>query len=204
MIKLYYTGATSFNTSQSLPSSSLGGYISNTTVPNGVLNSLFTPISLMELYKEKKSSEYIALGMYLYFFEEEPTYEKINLKFTLALSEDNEEEAEYFKDLNIYKAAIAPISGDSVNGYYMETITANAKPYYLTQDFKKLKFDEEVIFENVDISDKGVGLWLSRTFDPKLAKEKFGFDSEYWETNTTLPNLDFTFDLKISFEGVED
>ena len=203
MLKLFYTGSTSFNTSQNLASRSLGGYISNTAVPNGVINSLFSPLSLMEFYKEKKTTEYIALGMYLFFFDEEPTFDKIKLKFALSLNEDNEQEAEYFKELSTYKVGLAPISGNATSGYYIETVTAGAKPYYLTHDFQELKFDEEIIFDDVNISDKGIGVWLSRSFNPKLVKEKFGFESEYWETNDKLPNLDFGFDLKINFEGLE-
>ena len=67
MIKLFYTGAGSFNTAQTLASKSLGGYISNTAVPNGVINSLFPPLSLMEFYNQKKITQYIGLALYFAF-----------------------------------------------------------------------------------------------------------------------------------------
>lgn len=203
MIKLYYTGAGMFNTAQTLASKSIGGFISNTPVPNGVANSLFTPLSLMEFYKNKKTVEYIGLGLYLFFFDEEQSYDNIDLKFRLSYSEENEEEASFFKDSFIYKVGLAPISGDSTNGYYIEKITSGAKPFYMLQDFKELVFDEEVIFEDVELSNSGVGIWLCRVFDPKKFKETFGFEADYWKDNDKLPNLDFILNLNVSFEGNE-
>ena len=203
MLKLFYTGATGFNTSQNLSSHSLGGYISNTKVPNGVLNSLFTPLSLTEIYKNKKTSEYFGFGLYFFFFEEEPSYNKVNLKFDFKFGEDNEPEAELFKNLCQYKVGISPLSGDSTKGYYMETITAGAKPYYLSHDFKLLNFDQQTIFENVELpSHKGIGLWFNRIFDSKLSQQNFGFNSDYWNEKDKLPVIDFIFNLDITFEGI--
>lgn len=203
MIKLFYSGSSTFNTSQNLASKSLGGYISNTSVPNGVDNSLFSSLSLYEMYKDKKIIECIGLGLYLFFFEGETSYNKINLLFDLIYNEDNEEEAEYFKDLFDFQLGLAPVSGDSSNGYYLETITSGAIPYYLTHDFQKIKFGEQIKFENVEMSDKGIGLWIKRIFDSKKAKEIFGLKSDYWIDNCKMPNLNFMFNLKIGFEGIE-
>lgn len=202
MIKIFYTGSDSFNSQQTLSSKSLGGFISNTAVPNGVLNSLFSPLGLMEFYNNKKITNYIGLGLYIFFFNEEENYDKVNLKFNLSYNEDNEQEAEFFKDLFKYKIGLGPIGGDSTNGFYLEKITAGAKPYYMLQDFQDLKFDTEVDFFNITLNESGIGIWISRTFDPKLFKEKFNFDSNYWESNDKLPNLDFVTNLNIDFEGV--
>ena len=120
MIKVFYTGSDSFNSQQTLNSKSLGGFISNTAVPNGVLNSLFSPLSLTEFYSKKKTINYIGLGLYLFFFNGEETYDAINLKFNLSYSEENESEADFFKDLFKYKVGLGPIGGDSTNGYYLE------------------------------------------------------------------------------------
>ena len=204
MIKLFYTGAGVFNTAQTLASKSLGGFISNTAVPNGVSGSLFSPLSLMEFYNNKKTSNYIGLGLYLFFFENEESFDKVNLKFHLSYSEENEPEAEFFKDSCKYKIGIAPISGDNTNGYYLEKITSGAKPYYLLQNFQELTFDSEVVFPNVNLKEGGVGIWVNRVFDPKKFKEKFGFDSDYWEKNDKLPNIDFIVDLGINFEGISE
>lgn len=211
MIKLYYTGAPQFNESQTLASKSLGGYISNTAVPNGVINSLFTPLSTMEFFKNKKVTEYIGLGLYLFFFDGETSYDKIKLKFTLDYSEENNtKEAELFKDICTYKIGIAPLSGDTVSGFYMESITTGAKPYYLIQDFKELKFPElnqdskiynPIEFDNIELNDKGIGIWINRIFDPDVFKSKFGFDSDYWIEHERLPNIDFSLNINIDFEG---
>lgn len=204
MIKLYYTGAGSFNTAQTLASKSLGGFISNTAVPNGVVNSLFPPLSLMEFYSQKKTTQYIGLGLYLFFFDKEQAYDKINLKFKLLYNEENEPEAEFFKNSFKYKVGLGPVSGDSTNGYYIEKISVGAKPLYMLQDFQTLEFDTEVQFNDIDLNEGGVGVWLSRAFDPKQFKEQFGFDSEYWEKNDKLPNLDFILNLNVDFEGIDE
>ena len=202
MLKFYYTGAGAFNTVQTLASKSIGGFISNTVVPNGVVNSLFLPLGLMDFYGNKKVVQYIGLGLYLFFFDNEETYDKINLKFNLSYSENNEPEAEFFKDSFEYKIGLGPISGNSTNGYYLEKITAGAKPYYMLEDFRNLTFDEVDNFENITLNEGGVGVWLCRIFDPKKFKEKFNFDSEYWENNNKLPNLDFILNLNVDFEGI--
>lgn len=204
MIKLYYTGAGSFNTAQTLASKSLGGFISNTAVPNGVVNSLFPPLSLMEFYSQKKTTQYIGLGLYLFFFDKEQAYDKINLKFKLLYNEENEPEAEFFKNCFKYKVGLGPVSGDSTNGYYIEKISVGAKPLYMLQDFQTLEFDTEVQFNDIDLNEGGVGVWLSRAFDPKQFKEQFGFDSEYWEKNDKLSNLDFILNLNVDFEGIDE
>lgn len=204
MIKLYYTGAGSFNTAQTLASKSLGGFISNTAVPNGVVNSLFSPLSLMEFYSQKKTTQYIGLGLYLFFFDKEQAYDKINLKFKLLYNEENEPEAEFFKNSLKYKIGLGPVSGDSTNGFYIEKITAGAKPLYMLQDFQTLEFNTEVQFDNIDLNEGGVGIWLNRIFDPKQFKNQFGFDSEYWENNNKLPNLDFILNLNVNFEGIDE
>ena len=74
----------------------------------------------------------------------------------------------------------------------------------MLQDFQTLEFDTEVQFNNIDLNEGGVGVWLSRTFDPKQFKNQFGFDSEYWEKNDKLPNLDFILNLDVDFEGIDE
>lgn len=199
MIKLFYTGAGAFNTPQTLASKSLGSYISNTAVPNGVANSLFNPLSVMEFYSKKKITQYIGLGLYLFFFDNEESYDKVDLIFSLLYNEENEIEMNFFKNCFEYKIGLGPISGDSTYGYYIEKITEEAKPFYMLRDFQTLTFNNEVIFENIDLNEKGVGVWISRTFNPKNFKEIFGFNSDYWINNDKLPNGDFIVDLNINF-----
>lgn len=200
MIKLFYTGSLAFNQPNTLPSKSLGGFISNTTVPNGVVNSLFSSLSLMDFYNEKKSTQYIGLGLYLFFFDKEESYERINLKFNL-LDQENSI-MKNFKNSCSFEVGLGPIGGDQTKGYYLEKIQSNAKPFYMLQDFRELILNEEVIFENVELKENGVGVWLKRTFDPDQFRKDFGFNSDYWETHDFLPNVDFDLKLNIDFEGI--
>lgn len=62
MIKLYYTGATSFGeVIRSPQQNSLGGFISGIRVPNGRKNSLFFDVSLKDL--EKRPEQIIGLAI---------------------------------------------------------------------------------------------------------------------------------------------
>lgn len=201
MLKLYYTGSPVFNTAQTLASKSLGGFISNTTVPNGVSGALFSSLSLMELYHNKKNIQYIGLGLYLFFFDGEVSYDIINLKFNLKKNIENNSNKDFLDDLFNYKIGLSPIGGNNTSGYYLEKIQTGAKPYYLLQDFKPLCFDEETKFNNIQLKESGIGIWLSREFNPEAFKAKFGFNSDYWENNDNLPDLEVPLELEITFEG---
>ncbi len=61
MIKLYYTGAKEFEGIQKMPSKSLGGNISSSVVPNGLMNSLFSDISLLDLQLGSKQLRILAI-----------------------------------------------------------------------------------------------------------------------------------------------
>lgn len=196
MLKLFYSGASSFNNPQGLSSNSIGGFISNTSIPNGTLNSLFTSVSVSDFFKSKKVSECIGLGLFAFFFEEEEKLDKLNLEFLLSLGENDDEDiVNLLKDAFEFQIGIGPISGNNSEGYYIESITAGSKPFYLSKDFQKLKFDEKLNIE--DIPTK-CGLWINRTFNPKKTKELFNLNSKYWEEHNLLPNLDFELNLKIN------
>lgn len=50
MIKLLYTGASEFDQPQIIPYKSLGGFISNSNIPNGSFNNLFDNISTYSIW----------------------------------------------------------------------------------------------------------------------------------------------------------
>lgn len=60
-MKIYYTGATKYLQAQVDPSASLGGYISSTEIPNGILANVFDQIS-QELIK-RNVAEYRVLAI---------------------------------------------------------------------------------------------------------------------------------------------
>ena len=196
MLKLYYTGAQTWKNSQTLASKSLGGYISNTSVPNGLTNSLFGDIGELDLWKKKPIKDYIGLALYFFAFSDQEQAEFKNFIFTLNYS--LEEDISFFKDAFTFEIGLGPIGGNQTNGLYMEQIQDNAKPYYLEQDFKKLEEGTPVKFENV--TSKGIGLWLCRTFNPLVAGKMFDCSSDYWIENDNLPNLSFDFDISIDWE----
>ena len=196
MLKLYYTGASSWKGAQSLVSNSLGGFISSITLPNGSKGSLFPDLSNMELWEDKKIDTCVGLALYTFFFDGEENFDYMNL--TINLEYDKNLIGDIAKLFN-FKIALAPISGDLSEGLYMEQITtSNDKPYYLLEDFTVLNIDNPVIFEKV--STKGVGIWLIREFDPKVSKGLYDYSSDYWLTNDNLPNLSFDFDINLNSE----
>ncbi len=128
MLKLYYTGASTWKNSQTLASKSLGGYISNTSVPNGLNNSLFGDIGELDLWQKKPIKNYIGLALYFFAFSggDQEQAEFKNFIFTLNYSS---EEINIFKDAFTFEVGLGPYwRGNQTNGLYMEQIQDNAKP----------------------------------------------------------------------------
>ena len=200
MIKLYYSGAASWKSSQTLSSKSIGGYISNTTVPNGLANSLFQDLGELDLWKDKSIVNYIGVAAYVFYFEGEEAEKADYKNFTFEI--DYNEEFEQYKDLFEFSVGIAPIAGDEVKGLYIEQIRSiESKPYYLTYDFEVLEKGNIVRFSK--LSTNGIGIWFCRKFNPIKAKELFGCQSDYWLDHEALPSFNFNFDIKIGLENYD-
>lgn len=193
MIKVFYTGSTIYQTSQVLPALSLGGYISNTAIPNGMSNAIFPEIGMEDFWKTKKVSNIIGLGLFVFFFDNETPLEKVNLKFEFI---ENEYNNPIYSDLFKFKFALAPLGGDTKSGFYMEKIANASRPYYLNTEYLELKNNIPVIVN--EVSTQGVGIWLVREFNPLTINELFKCDSNFWETNDKIPNISFDFNLNIS------
>lgn len=192
MFKLYYTGASTYRDIQTVPLKSIGGFISDTAVPNGIKNSLFSDIGELKIWEVKPEFQYIGLFGNFFFFEGETIVPKMDLTCTI-----QENILEKYKGIFEYRIGLGPIGGDDNKGYYMEQLSTNkSKPYYLKQEFKNLIDGIPVIFENND-TNIGVGVWLERKFIPTKVSELFGEDSEYWESNDKLPLLDIDINLEI-------
>lgn len=202
MLKFFYTGASTWNNSQNQPSKSLGGYISNTTIPNGLTNSLFSDLSESDLYEEKIKKEIIGITLYPFFFTEEEKTDKINIEVNLITNNEEDENTSILQELKKafkFYIGLGPISGNSTSGYYMEQIQdGNSKPYYLLEDWKELS-EEKIVFEN--LSSEGIGVWIYREFNPKITNKLFQCCSDYWKENDNLPNLEFPFNININLKG---
>lgn len=202
MLKFFYTGASTWNNSQNQPSKSLGGYISNTTIPNGLTNSLFSDLSESDLYEEKIKKEIIGIALYPFFFTEEEKTDKIDIEVNLITNNEEDENTSVLQELKKafkFYIGLGPISGNSTSGYYMEQIQdGNSKPYYLLEDWKELS-EEKVIFKN--LSSEGIGVWLYREFNSKVTNKLFQCCSDYWKENDNLPNLEFPFKINVNLKG---
>lgn len=198
MIKLYYTGSTSWNVSQTLSSKSIGGYVSNSTIQNGEENSLFQDLGELDLWNDKINYNYIGLAAYVFFFEGEENLEKVDLNFKL----DYNSELKEYKNLFDFSIALAPLSGDETSGIYMEQLRSiENKPFYIIGNkFQSLLDNESVIFK--DVPTNGIGIWLCRKFNSLEAKNLFACNSDYWTTHDKLPNFNFDLNLSINLEKI--
>ena len=200
MIKLYYTGSTTWKESQTLSSKSIGGFISKTTIQNGEPNSLFQDLGEIDLWKDKVITNYIGVAAYVFFFDGENASDYKDFIFKL----DYDSELEEYKDLFEFSVAMAPLAGDETSGIYMEQLrTMESKPFYTTPEgFQSLIKNEPVRFKK--LSTNGIGIWLCRKFNPIKAKELFACGSDYWLNHEQLPSFNFDLNLSITIEEPED
>lgn len=206
MIKLFYTGASQWKGDQNLAAKSLGGFISKTTVPNKLNNSLFGDLGEDNFWDRKNSEDFVGLGLYIFFFEGEQEYDKANLIFNLDYNiqsnygnynQDIESLEEIFKEAVKFKVGLGPIAGNDSDGYYLEQIPSrNSCPFYYLKEMTPLVKGENLVFN--DITTKGVGLWLSRELNPDFFRKTFDCQSEYWEKYNNLPNVSYNFEIKIN------
>lgn len=194
MLKLYYTGAKSYKATQTMSGKSLGGYISDTAIPNDIKNSLFANLGELKLWTDTKVTEYIGIAGEFFYFDDSAPDLFSNLTFNLT---ENVSSGDY-SGIFTYKIGLGPIGGNQSQGFYMEQISqSKAKPYYLSEEFVDLVLGEDTIFQKI-ASDSAIGIWISRTFDPERFNAMFNENSDYWATHITLPKLEFKLNLKIS------
>lgn len=150
---LYYTGPNQPD-QPSNASKSLGGYISNTVVINGVVSNLFPEVTRGAIRDQKKEIRCIALL-------NEGNTTIADVKIYTTTPEDS---------LFIYKmGVIAPALDPVCNKYYFGTILSpNQLP--LTPSLA----EHETIDDAIDVAEilggKYIGIWISREFkDTTLA-----------------------------------
>jgi len=182
----YYTGATKYLGEQIKPQYSLGGYVSNSIIPNGQLANLFSEIS--QLTYEKNSFEVKA----------------IVLKNTLGVAANNiyfwfENEVGNYGD---FELAVVTLNQDSDFGFYMEQIqNCRSLPYYATFYTANGEANKRLL-GNLGANEY-LGIWLKRTLNlPNMADAnscvalKANFDAE-----TTLSKIE-TLKIQLNWTSV--
>lgn len=207
MIKLFYTGSAQALTSQSVPSASLGGFISNTAVSNGLTNSLFDNLSTTSIYSGKKEFNIIGLGLQIYYFDGEEQPEKTDIECLFRYTEDAFDEEgitpelkEEIKKCFWIEVGTGPVSKNANGDYYVEKIQSiKSLPYYLNNDFKKLKEEESIVLKDIN-TELGCCLWIKRIFDSRKLDEIFNCQSDFWliEDHLRIPSLKFDFEINLN------
>lgn len=142
----FYTGASQDNTPQNDPSRSLGGYISNSIIPNSLLGNIFPSISYRNVMDGKEQIRAIVLKNTF------PTT-ITNIKIYTTTPEDS------IGFITIGK--VEPFK-DSCNAFYLESIQVeDQSPYYV--DFLEVEGLGNAITIPSMESNAVVGLWLKRT-----------------------------------------
>jgi len=150
-MELFYTDATIYNTKQSDPSKSLGGYLSSSKIPSGSLENMFSSISQLTV----NNDTYEIIGIIL---KNTSGVIKNNVKIWVELPIDSV--------VNI-EAAIVELTQDN-NGYFMENIpNRNSLPYEATF------YDIETETNALDLGNMNngamFGIWLKRQLNPSTA-----------------------------------
>ena len=124
-MKIFYTGAPSFESVQKIPANSLGGYISSSEVPNALLSNVFDSITKLTISKNKP--EYRVLAIYN---DSGATLTGLKAHFTYPLSDDSP--ATDIADAH-FKIASATPQVDSCGDLFIDSIgSSNARPYGIT------------------------------------------------------------------------
>lgn len=147
---LYYSGADRAAMAQNQPEKSLGGYISSSLIPNGIINAIFSTISKSVAEKQTRDTRLIVLT-----------------NTTGSICHDVKIYIEQTPDTvsNIKMAAVSPAT-DSCSNLFFELIpSADALPYQATLSL------HNGVDNAIDVGDLAVGetigIWLSREIIPE-------------------------------------
>ncbi len=162
-MRLFYTGASSFDVEQKDPNKSLGGWISSTPIPNGMKSNLFGSIS--SYTSDQLFREVIAIALKNVTTE---TVNDIEIYFT---PDPND-------PISKYKIAAVQVTECSTceNQYYMENIDSNKQlPYYATF-YEATGEDNAVNVGNLE-AGKYIGLWIMREIDLEATSQQKSCDT---------------------------
>lgn len=188
---LYYTGATASISEQPNPFQSLGGFVSNSRVPNGVKNSIFSTITRNQLRSQYSQIRMIALQ------NQSPS------TVTLVNVYTEKPNGSLF-DYKI--AAIAPALDTVSNKYYFEQLNSeNELPFQSTLAAHETSGAALAIGSMLTLAY--VGIWVQRIPNLTAVNTLLGDLSSNNQTITDeqiayleeQANLEESFSLKVNY-----
>lgn len=186
--KYFYTGASTFLGAQNRPSLSLGGYLSNTVVPNSIPNNLFPDVSYYGIERDIQHTIGIGLlktdagaGSNINIYMEVPannfcTFELAAVAFTMDVSQT----VLTMENLNSpqsspYYATFLDITGISnIRVIQLSALSAFGGPYGLYY---------------------GLGLWIRRKIKPGLLASNY--DDDVLKAQFANPTIPLKEDIKL-------
>lgn len=183
-MKIYYTGADTFDGEQKDKDKSLGGYKSSTLIPNDVLGNFFSEISMYGL--DEKLRETRALIVYN---EGNDSLENLNIWFDKLTN-----------SLGKFEVAAVGLTPDSQGEVFMEKIdNIRATPFTGTFVEADTSANKQLLSASFD-SKAYLGLWIRRSLSAS-DKAQFDCDTMYeayqadpQEALTTEANVDITLE----------
>ena len=180
MIQLLYTNSEVFNSEQPNASTSLGGNVSSSIVPNDFLGNVFSDISNLSKQSGRKETILIA------FSNDAVAITDLKVKFLLPTN----------PSIDIRVAFANPTYNDCGEPIFEKIANSSALPYSAT--FTPVVNNTELTVGAVD-ANKTIGMWLTRTVNTTnsapLSCEEL---EEEFLLNTPTPTEE-TVSLEITF-----
>jgi len=153
-MRLYHTGALTYNTPQPESEKNLGGLVASSPLANGTLNNLFGGISQSTLQNPKKEYRAVVLK------NEGTLATDIQLYYTNNSS----------SPLATFKMALVALASDGCGGYEMESIPGvNSAP--INAIFKNnLAAANALVIPSLPINAE-IGIWIERSLNAKAIKD---------------------------------
>jgi hypothetical protein len=177
-MKFYYTGAANFLQSQENPLNSLGGFVSNSPLPNGGLAKLFGSISQKSM--SEGSVEYRAIVLR----NETGSTQTVNLHY------DNISN----QPISSLKMALVSLATDDCGGQYMETISSGfSKPVIGT--FTDNRSQSNAL--TFAIPQNGyIGVWVQRSVSQFQGSQLLSCESLIANFDTVSKQQSFSIELQ--------
>lgn len=181
-MQVFYTGSSNGNFAQQNPSSSLGGYISTTRVPNNRDSNIFGPIAYLD-WKEQEETT-LALGLY-----NETSSPLNNFKVWVTLEDGS------FIDIDL---GLSASSTDS-KGVFIESIQSSDSLPFI--DIFEGIYSENDALQLASIPAQSYyGLWLTRRIKNSLKDQFSDTILEQNFNNNTEWQKNWTFTLQMSWD----
>ena len=160
-MKIYYTGADSFNAVQKDKDKSLGGYLSQTQVPNDLIGNLFGDVSMYTIDKSLRETRALIVHN-----DSGGALVNFSIHFDKLTG-----------SLGLFEVAAVLLTLDGNGELYMEKIdNIRATPY--VGDFVEADTVANKQLISASLADGAyVGLWLRRSIDSKTDATQFNCDT---------------------------